>query len=146
MSRALSPLALVMLLTALVGSGCDIFLGPSPLNDAPVIESFGRQDFVNSAGEVIETRAYITIAVDQIESFEIVATEPEGEELTAALRSHQAEIKAQQYTTEPDSNYPTIERESKGGKSIIALVFTVSLLACLIGVFMKESMQDKRPA
>lgn len=71
---------------------------------------------------------------------------PDGKELIAALRSHQADIRALQCTNGPDTQSPTVGKESKGAVAILALVLAVSILVSVTGVFMAESVHRRQTA
>ncbi|MFH1809757.1 MAG: hypothetical protein ABIJ09_13500 [Pseudomonadota bacterium] len=66
-------------------TGCDIFGGPSPLNDAPFIESAGEVRFTDAKGNTLLTRGDLALSPGETLDLEIVATEPEGEALTLAV-------------------------------------------------------------
>ena len=68
-------------LLSLPAMGCDLLRGPTPLNDPPVIESIGEFVFVNTQGDVVQTRAFIDLRVNDELRLPIEAIEPEGEEL-----------------------------------------------------------------
>ena len=69
----------VILTGLMILSACDIVMGPSPGNDAPVIESIGTINFVDSTGESISDEAYLDLHSGETQSYPIVVSEPEGE-------------------------------------------------------------------
>ena len=66
-------------------SACDLVMGPSPGNDAPVIESVGSQIFVDSNGNSIADEAHFFVHSGETQSYSISATEPENEALTVGV-------------------------------------------------------------
>lgn len=69
----------------LLTTGCEIFQGPSPGNDPPVIESIGTYSFLDSNGEVSNYWQDIYLAAGERQSFPIVVSEPEGEAITVGV-------------------------------------------------------------
>jgi len=82
MSSRRASIALCILSLPLCATlACDLVRGPTPLNDPPVIESIDEFVFVDSRGDIVQTRAYIDLRVNEERALKIEAYEPEGEEL-----------------------------------------------------------------
>ncbi|MBN2359207.1 MAG: hypothetical protein JXR83_07115 [Deltaproteobacteria bacterium] len=68
-----------------LGAGCDIVRGPSPLNDAPVIRRLGEYVFVSGNDEIMTTRAFVDLTAEQRREWDLEVVEPEGERLTVTV-------------------------------------------------------------
>lgn len=83
--KSLFTPVLVLFFGLFSGSACDLVMGPSPGNDAPVIESIGSQIFVDSQGNIISERADFSVASGETQSYPIVVKEPENEAVTLGV-------------------------------------------------------------
>jgi hypothetical protein len=75
----------LLAVAVLIGTGCDIVRGPTPLNDAPVIRRLGEYTFVDDQDQIVQTTAYIDLLANEQHDWDLEVIEPEGEALTVTV-------------------------------------------------------------
>lgn len=102
----MSRRCLVASLTLVLASGCEVFLGPSPINDPPIIDRIGPWEFVAN-NQVVNRYASAEVEAMTETRWDIEVREPEGQGLALVAgpipRGWSFDAEARQLVLAPDA-------------------------------------------